>query len=118
MGLGPRRGYALMGPSPLRASRMVLCLVPGIQTHTSTHTPTHKHTHTHTHRHAHTRTHTHTHTHTHAHTHTHTHTHIHTFTNSLCFSLVWLVRYAEFTFRLVMLLYALKSTGYSHVCLS
>lgn len=27
--LGPRRGYALMGPSPLRASRMVLCLVPG-----------------------------------------------------------------------------------------
>lgn len=29
LGLGPRRGYALMGPSPLRASRMVLCLVPG-----------------------------------------------------------------------------------------
>ena len=25
---GPRRGYALMGPSPLRASWMVLCLVP------------------------------------------------------------------------------------------
>lgn len=29
LSLGPRRGYALMGPSPLRASRMVLCLVPG-----------------------------------------------------------------------------------------
>lgn len=28
LGLGPRRGYALMGPSPLRASRIVLCLVP------------------------------------------------------------------------------------------
>lgn len=29
LGLGPKRGYALIGPSPLRASRMVLCLVPG-----------------------------------------------------------------------------------------
>lgn len=28
LGLGPKRGYALMGPSPLRASRIVLCLVP------------------------------------------------------------------------------------------
>lgn len=29
LGLGPIRGYALMGPNPLRASRIVLCLVPG-----------------------------------------------------------------------------------------
>lgn len=32
LGLGPNRGYTLMGPSPLWASRIVLCLVPGNNT--------------------------------------------------------------------------------------
>ena len=59
-----------------KLSKISVCFLAQIHTHTHPHTLAHTHTHTHTH------SHTHTHTHTHAHTHARTHTLTHTRTQA------------------------------------